>query len=354
MVGADGWCEAVRVYVLLNDGCPLLFDSGSHIHRGRIMEDLRELLGTTAPGYVFLTHTDYPHTGNLGAIIRTWPETKLVVSSGILPHVELPGWVTDDQVLYGHASTSCEYGGRTIAFLDAILKDQPGTHWMFDDTTGTLFTADAFGYLFPSEADALFDDEVEDGVPMDWLKRYHESAFGSLSNPVPPGQCRLCACLCKTARPGDCAHTRQCHSPQCPPVHHKAGTGLSGDLSVKTKIYGHGIDRIGVRQITPTLYWICHCIGEGATDINGGFAADFARVNPILDPEASDINYNAYLFLDDKTFLIDTLAPKQCETMLEVLSDLLQGRPLDYMWLSHTELPVIQPPSGGLSLTCNC
>lgn len=29
--GADGWHEAVRVYVLLNDGCPLLFDSGSHI-----------------------------------------------------------------------------------------------------------------------------------------------------------------------------------------------------------------------------------------------------------------------------------------------------------------------------------
>lgn len=108
---------------------------------------------------------------------------------------------------------------------------------------------------------------------------------------------------------------------------------------MNTKVYGHGIDRIGVRQITPTLYWICHCIGEGATEINGGFAADFARVNPILDPEASDINYNAYLFLDDKTFLIDTLAPKQCETLLEVLSDLLQGRSLDYMWLSHTELP---------------
>lgn len=177
VVGADGWCEAVRVYVLLNDGCPLLFDSGSHIHRGRIMEDLRELLGTTAPGYVFLTHTELPHTGNLGAIIRAWPDTKLVVSSGILPHVELPGWVMDDQVLYGHAGTSGVYGGRTIGFLDAILKDQPGTHWMFDDTTGTLFTADAFGYLFPQEADTLFDDEIEEGVPMDWLKRYHESAF---------------------------------------------------------------------------------------------------------------------------------------------------------------------------------
>ena len=43
--------------------------------------------------------------------------------------------------------------------------------------------------------------------------------------------------------------------------------------------------------------------------------------------------------MDEKTFLIDTLGPKQHETLLEALSDLLDGRPLDYLWISHTELP---------------
>lgn len=175
--GQDGIHEAVRVYVLLNDSCPLIFDAGSHIHRGEIMKDLKELLGDTIPGYVFLTHTELPHTGNLSSILKEWPETKLVVSSAILPHVELPWWVREDQIQYGYAGTNESYGGRKISYSDAILKDQPGTHWMFDEKTGTLFTADAFGYLYPKEADLKFDDELDNGIPSEWFKNYHESAF---------------------------------------------------------------------------------------------------------------------------------------------------------------------------------
>ena len=66
---------------------------------------------------------------------------------------------------------------RQVSFSDAILKDQPGTQWMFDERTGGLFTADAFGYLFPEACDRQFDDEMADGVPVDYFRRYHESAF---------------------------------------------------------------------------------------------------------------------------------------------------------------------------------
>lgn len=177
VAGAEGWHEAVRVYVLMNDGCPLVFDTGSHVHSGQIMTDLKNLLGGTPPGFAFLTHTELPHTGNINTILDAWPETKLVVSSAILPHVELPWWVSEEQVRFAYAGTDEAYGGRRITFLDGILKDQPGTHWMYDEQTGTLFTADAFGYLFPQSADEKFDDELEEGVPQDWLKRYHESAF---------------------------------------------------------------------------------------------------------------------------------------------------------------------------------
>lgn len=108
---------------------------------------------------------------------------------------------------------------------------------------------------------------------------------------------------------------------------------------MELKVYGDGISRVGVRQITPKIYWLCHCIGECAADYNGGFAADFARVNPILDPDASDIIYNSFLFMDEKTLLVDTLSPGQHNTMLEALDFVLDGRKLDYMWLSHAELP---------------
>lgn len=105
------------------------------------------------------------------------------------------------------------------------------------------------------------------------------------------------------------------------------------------KLYGDGASRVGVREITPSIYWICHCAGEHACELNRGFAAEFARLHPGFDPDANDIIYSSYLFLDEKTFLIDTLGPAQHETILEALADLLGDRTLDYLWISHTELP---------------
>ena len=175
--GENGWHEAVRVYVALNDGCPLVFDSGSHVHRDPILRDLKQLLGNSAPSHVFLTHTELPHTGNISAILKAWPAVKFVLSSGILPHVEMPWWVTEEQVQYAKPGSRLEYGGRQISFSDGILKDQPGTQWLFDEKTGALFTADAFGYLFPTEADRTFDDEMAGGVPTAWFRDYHAAAF---------------------------------------------------------------------------------------------------------------------------------------------------------------------------------
>lgn len=105
------------------------------------------------------------------------------------------------------------------------------------------------------------------------------------------------------------------------------------------KMYGDGPSRVGVRQITPSIYWICHCAGEHACELNRGFASEFARLHPGFDPEANDIIYNSFLFVDEKSFLIDTLGPAQHETILAALADVLDGRQLDYLWISHTELP---------------
>ncbi|KAG1700589.1 hypothetical protein GQR58_005277 [Nymphon striatum] len=254
VVGDQGWHEAVRIYVLLNDGCPLLFDAGSHIHRGQIMNDLKELLGDTAPGYVFLTHTELPHTGNLSAILAEWPEINLVVSN------------------------------------------QPGTHWMFDEKTGALFTADAFGYLYPQPADQKFDDELDEGILVDWFKRYHESAFRFL--PMVDGK-KVNADIAK--------------------VFAKRKVAVIAPTHGNAILYGDGANRVGVRQITSNIYWICHCAGKEAFKLNRGFAEDFARINPNFDPDANDIIYSSYLFLDDKTLLIDTLGPAQHDTVLAAL-----------------------------------
>jgi len=79
-----------------------------------------------------------------------------------------------------------------------------------------------------------------------------------------------------------------------------------------------------VRNVTEDLYWI------GANDHRLSL---FENIHPI--PEG--VSYNAYVLLDEKTVLFDTIDWSSCRQFLENLEHVLDGRPLDYMVINHME-----------------
>ena len=171
--------EAVRVYVLENAGHPILIDTGSHIHRAAIMKGLETVLGGRAPETIFLTHTELPHAGNVRAISLEWPKATAVVSNTIIPYIELAPVVQLERIALAPIADVATYSGRTFEFVNAPLKDQPATQWIFDVGTGTLFTADAFGYYHrPGECE-LFPGEGGRGgaIREEDMREYHNVAF---------------------------------------------------------------------------------------------------------------------------------------------------------------------------------
>ena len=122
--------EAVRVYVLQNEGHPIILDCGSQLHRAEIMADLDEVLGGAAPAYVFLTHSELPHSGNLQQIVERWPEIQVLISSLLLKYIELAPIMPLDQITAVDPGTTLEMAGRELRFVNALLKDQPGTQWI--------------------------------------------------------------------------------------------------------------------------------------------------------------------------------------------------------------------------------
>ena len=62
--GSYGY-EAVLVYVIMNHQHPILIDCGSQLHRAGIMQEINSLLAGHTPEYIFLTHSELPHAGNL-------------------------------------------------------------------------------------------------------------------------------------------------------------------------------------------------------------------------------------------------------------------------------------------------
>jgi len=177
--------EAVRVYVLMNNGRPILIDCGSHLHRAEVMKELENLLTGNTPEYIFLTHSELPHSGNLHKIVSKWPDIKVIVSNIMLAYIEIAPVLPLDQIIPVTAGTTLELAGRTLQFVDALLKDQPGSQWIYDPTTGTLFTGDGFGYYHPAGACDVFSDEREDGIPAEYFREFHRTAFRFLRWVIP-------------------------------------------------------------------------------------------------------------------------------------------------------------------------
>ena len=79
-----------------------------------------------------------------------------------------------------------------------------------------------------------------------------------------------------------------------------------------------------VRKVTDDLYWV------GANERR---LALFENIHPI--PEG--VSYNAYLLMDEKTVLFDTVDWAVCRQFLENIEYVLAGRPLDYLVINHLE-----------------
>ena len=78
------------------------------------------------------------------------------------------------------------------------------------------------------------------------------------------------------------------------------------------------------RNILGDLYWV------GGNDRRIQL---FENVYPVPD----GASYNAYLYLDEKTVLLDTVDHAVSTVFFENLESLLAGRPLDYLIINHME-----------------
>ena len=79
-----------------------------------------------------------------------------------------------------------------------------------------------------------------------------------------------------------------------------------------------------VKNIKNDLYWV------GGTDRR---LALFENVYPI----PRGVSYNAYLILDEKTVLLDTVDYSVSQQLIENIAHVLNGRHLDYMIVNHME-----------------
>ena len=111
--------------------------------------------------WIFLSHDDVDHTGNLDETLSACPNAQLVCNWAMVERhtncFEFPlhrcRWIADGEAL--------DIGDRTLQALRPPVYDSPTTRGLFDPTTGVYWAVDTFASLSPGFV-ATADDVPHD------------------------------------------------------------------------------------------------------------------------------------------------------------------------------------------------
>lgn len=165
---------------------PVLVDTGLGILKEPFMQILRSLIPLEDLRWLWLTHTDADHIGNLAQVLIGAPKLRVITTflgmGKMLLH-QLPV----DRVFLLNPGQHLDIGDRRLVAVRPPSFDAPETTGLFDTKTRALFSADCFGALMKEPAESAADiapSDLRDGlvtwatVDSPWLHLAEEDKFG--------------------------------------------------------------------------------------------------------------------------------------------------------------------------------
>jgi flavorubredoxin len=148
---------------------PVVVDTGMAENRDRYLADVFSVVEPEDVRWVFISHDDVDHTGNVNALMDACPNATLIVNwfmtermgASLAVPPARQRWIND-----GESFTACD---RTLHAVRPPIFDSPTTRGLFDPSTGVYWASDSFAtpMLAPvtdvAELDATF---WSDGMDM--------------------------------------------------------------------------------------------------------------------------------------------------------------------------------------------
>lgn len=124
---------------------PVVVDTGCPANRDRYLDDLFSIVEPEDVRWVFISHDDVDHYGNLHEVMAACPNATLVATWFLCERLlgerlDVPPtrwrWVGDGE--------SFDAGDRTLAAIRPPLYDSPTTRGLFDSKTGVYWASDCY------------------------------------------------------------------------------------------------------------------------------------------------------------------------------------------------------------------
>ena len=134
------------MYLMSGADASLLVDCGNPKDWTAVQRHVQAMLVGRPPlRYIVPTHTEVPHSGNLGRLLNLFPDA---VACGDVRDLHLIFPRFADRLRTASEGDIIDLGGgRTFEFVSAPIRDLVTTLWGYDRRERALFTADGFAYM---------------------------------------------------------------------------------------------------------------------------------------------------------------------------------------------------------------
>jgi flavorubredoxin len=139
---------------------PVLVDTGMGIDHEAFMKALNSVIDPKDLKWVWLTHDDADHTGNLQKVLEAAPDARLAAYSLAVLRMSTAWPVPMNRAFWLNPGDTISAGDRKLTAVRPPLFDNPTTIGVYDDKSEALFSADCFGAIIPSPARSAAEIEA--------------------------------------------------------------------------------------------------------------------------------------------------------------------------------------------------
>jgi flavorubredoxin len=145
---------------------PVIVDTGAPICRQQWLDAVFSLVDPQDVRWIFLSHDDRDHAGNLLAVLDACPNAQLATTWFQVGRMA-EEWMTPlPRCRFINDGDTIDAGDRTLVAIRPPVFDNPTTRGLFDPTTGVYWSVDTFATPTPYrmlEGDELSDGDFRDG-----------------------------------------------------------------------------------------------------------------------------------------------------------------------------------------------
>jgi flavorubredoxin len=147
---------------------PVIVDTGTVSNRENWLNDVFSLVDPKDVRWVFISHDDHDHVGNLPEVMALCPNATLVTSWFQMERLSGDLAIPPTRMRWIEDGDSIDAGDRVFAAVRPPVFDAPTTRGFYDSKTGVYWASDAF-----AAPTSVVIDDVSSLHPEEWRQGFN-------------------------------------------------------------------------------------------------------------------------------------------------------------------------------------